>query len=733
MDASKNPALAGGAAPAEARQHFLDYWRIIRLRKAIILTVFFLVVATVSVVTNFLPSLYMSTVGMKVEKDTPDVAPFTAFGLPQQQFDPYFFNTEFEVLKSHRILDAVIVRTSLDKVYAKRLKLPEVTVQQAYEILSRNIDLKQRRNAAIIEISAYDQDKELARDIADAIAETYKSARGETRSKRFESGLTTLSNKVADLEFQVKVAQTNVDELRKSGKVSDLGPENPQYITLFTQTISRLEAARTQLRSEVAALEQTYEKVRARKGDDLRHFLAASNPTQELTALLGNLNQAKQKKVSLLTTLGEKHPDVQRVEKLLSEINDQIEKEVSGIRASMEARLDASKRAVDDLQKQIDEATEKSAKDLASSAPYGRAKRDMETLLRQKEAMQMELNQQVVNSQLVRDASVDIIDRALPGMRPVRPNKPLFIAIGAVAGLLLGFLLAFFIEYLDTSVKTIDDVEQALGAPVLGVIPQNVAPLIKGGLDSAHAEAYRVLRTNILFSRKDPDQRTLTVVSGGAGEGKSTTIFNLATVFAQQGSRVLIVDSDLRRPSLHKILGVANTTGLTNLLLRQKTFEEVVQTTPLDNLHFLPSGRLPSSSVGILSSPQMKEFIEETRRRYDYVFFDSPPIMGVSDASILASEMDMAVLVVQYRKYPQQMTVRAKQMVEKIGGPNCLLGVVLNNINISQDSYYYYYSGYYYDYYNKEGEEGGTAAASKDAKPEPNEPSKPESGIQTKY
>ena len=710
MDSSKTAAF-GGATQAESRQHFLDYWRIIRLRKAIILTVFFLVVATVSVVTNFLPSLYMSTVGMKVEKDTPDVAPFTAFGLPQAQFDPYFFNTEFEVLKSHRVLDAVIVRKALDKVYAKRLKLPEVTVQQAYEILYRNIELKQRRNAAIIEIIAYDQDKELARDIADAIADVYKSARSEKRTTRFESGLTTLSNKLADLEYQVKVAQTNVDELRASGKVSDLGPESPQYITLFAQTISRLEASRTQLRSEVAALEQTVEKVRGKKGDELRHFLAASNPTQELTALLGNLNQAKQRKVSLLTSLGDKHPDVVRVESLLSEINDQIEKEVAGIRASMEARLDASKRAVGDLQKQIEEATERSAKELAASAPYSRAKRDLETLQRQKEAMQMELNQQVVNSQLVRDASVDIIDRALPGMRPVRPNKPLFIAFGAVAGLMLGFLLAFFIEYLDTSVKTIDDVEQALGAPVLGVIPQNVGPLIKEGLDSAHAEAYRVLRTNILFSRKDPDQRTLTVVSGGAGEGKSTTIFNLATVFAQQGSRVLVVDSDLRRPSLHKTIGVSNVTGLTSYLLRQKSLDEVVQTTVLENLHFLPSGKLPSSSVGILSSGQMKEFIEEARRRYDYVFFDSPPIMGVSDASILAAEMDMAVLVVQYRKYPQQMTVRAKQMVEKIGGPNCLLGVVLNNINISQDSYYYYYSGYYYDYYNKGSETGGGDSA----------------------
>jgi polysaccharide biosynthesis transport protein len=189
------------------------------------------------------------------------------------------------------------------------------------------------------------------------------------------------------------------------------------------------------------------------------------------------------------------------------------------------------------------------------------------------------------------------------------------------------------------------------------------------------------------------------VVSGGAGEGKSTTIFNLASVFAQNGARVLLVDSDLRRPSLHKLLNVSNSIGLTNFLLKQNTLEEVIQTTSLPTLHFLPSGKLPSSSLGILNSTQMKEFIQRARERYDFVFFDSPPIMGVSDASVLASEVDIALLVIQYRKYPQVMTLRAKQMVEKVGGN--LLGVVLNNINISQDSYYYYYSGYYYDYYSK--------------------------------
>jgi capsular exopolysaccharide synthesis family protein len=173
---------------------------------------------------------------------------------------------------------------------------------------------------------------------------------------------------------------------------------------------------------------------------------------------------------------------------------------------------------------------------------------------------------------------------------------------------------------------------------------------------------------------------------------------------------VLLVDSDLRRPSLHKLLNVTNSIGLTNYLLKQNTIEEVVQTTSLPSLHFLPSGKLPSSSLGILNSSQMREFIRQAKERYDFVFFDSPPIMGVSDASILASEVDMALLVIQYRKYPQVMTIRAKQMVEKVGGN--LMGVVLNNINISQDSYYYYYSGYYYDYYSKHDDDGGTTGKS---------------------
>jgi len=203
-----------------------------------------------------------------------------------------------------------------------------------------------------------------------------------------------------------------------------------------------------------------------------------------------------------------------------------------------------------------------------------------------------------------------------------------------------------------------------------------------------------------MFSQKDPKLNTITIVSGGAGEGKSTTTFNLATIFAQNNQRVLVVDSDLRRPSLHKILKVSNSIGLTNYLLKQNTLEEVIQTTSLPTFDFMPSGKLPSSSMGVLSSVQMKELIQDVKRRYDWVFFDSPPIMGVSDASILASEVDMVLQVIQYRRYPQPMTIRAKQMIEKVGGN--LLGIVLNNISMASDESYYYYSGYYYDYYSKQ-------------------------------
>ena len=369
----------------------------------------------------------------------------------------------------------------------------------------------------------------------------------------------------------------------------------------------------------------------------------------------------------------------------------------------LDTRVISLSNSLVNLQQEVGRATTNDVTQANLTRPYFEAKRALEELQRFRQVLDAKIAFEKIDVELPKTLMVEVVDRAMPGLRPVRPNKPLNIALGIIIGLVVGVGLAFFIEYLDTSVKTIDDVERALQCPVLGVIPQNVGLLVDEGTESPHAEAYRVLRTNLLFSRKDDKLNTIAIVSAGAGEGKSTTVFNLAAVFAQSGQRTIIVDSDLRRPTLHKMLRVTNAIGLTNYLLRQNTLEEVIQTTSLPTLDFLSSGKLPSSSLGILSSTQMKDLIGELKQRYDFVFFDSPPIMGVSDASILASEVDMTIQVIQYRRYPQPMNIRAKQLIEKVGGN--LVGIVLNNINMSQDESYYYYSGYYHDYYYRSEEQ----------------------------
>ena len=294
-----------------------------------------------------------------------------------------------------------------------------------------------------------------------------------------------------------------------------------------------------------------------------------------------------------------------------------------------------------------------------------------------------------------------IWEKAEPSLYPAKPFVLRIMGGAMFIGLVFGVMLAFFIEYLDTSVKTLDDVERYLKAPVLAVIPKGISSLFKLQGDAPDAEAYRILRTNIEFNSKNPNAKTMTLVSGGPGEGKSTTLNNLAVTYAKGGYKVLIVDADMRRPSQHTFFGVDNEIGLSDVLTGQRALESCIIPAGIEGLDFLPSGMLPDDAVGILNSQGMIELIAAVRNKYDLIFFDSPPILGVSDASILASEVDMAIMVVQYRRFPRAMLQRVKGAVENVGGH--LLGIVLNNVQTKHDSGYQYYVQYY-DYYTPEAE-----------------------------
>jgi succinoglycan biosynthesis transport protein ExoP len=691
--------------PVETKLHFLDYWRIIRIRKTVILAVFLLVVITATLVTFILPESFSSSARIKIERDQSDIP--TLMGQSSMGiYDPYFIQTEFEVIQSEVVLGKVIEAMNLNQKWGKKYNGGQnFTTTETMGVLKRQIDLRPVRNTSLIEIRVFSENAEEASTLANNIATAYQEYRLEQRRKFGQEGIKSLEDRFREYEDKVRAQQNKVDDLRVTLKVPDaVVSENMPMMLLSAESLRHIEALRIESQAEYVKQRTLLDRLETLDPKDLTQTIPTIGVAdKQLDAYLESIALLQQKLVSLRKELGPEHTEVLKTIAQEADLKEKITARTTGILKGLQAKVESTAEGLAALSNAVAKAQDSDVEKANQSRPYFEAKRDLEELVRFRQILTTKIAMEKTDLQLPKNSMVEIVDRATPGLRPVRPNKPLNIALGIVIGLVVGVGLAFFIEYLDTSVKTIDDVERSLGSPVLGVIPQNVGILLHEGAESPHAEAYRVLRTNLLFSRKDDKLNTVAVVSAGAGEGKSTTVFNLAAVFAQSGQRVIVVDSDLRRPTLHKMLRVTNNIGLTNYLLKQNKLEEVIQTTSLPTLDFMASGKLPSSSLGILSSAQMRDLITELKQHYDFVFFDSPPVMGVSDASILASEVDMTVQVIQYRRYPQPMNIRAKQMIEKVGGN--LAGIVLNNINMSQDESYYYYSGYYHEYYSREEDE----------------------------
>ena len=701
----------------ETKLHFLDYWRIIRIRKAIIITVFLITAIVATAVTFLLPESYASTARIRIEPDTISDIRGVSGEVPYAAYDPYFIQTEFEIIQDRVVLGKVIETLNLNVEWGKKyfggetLKTPETM-----EFLKRRMSLMPVRNTKLIGITVYSEDKNEAARLANVIAETYRDYRLHLRRQLTLNGIKVLEDQFQSEGEQIQAVQTNVDNLRKELSVNDSDPNSMiPTPTLSQEQLRNYNAMRLEGETRYMKLDKQLTQLQALSPDKQRDVLPTLIPDPALSDLLNKLHEAQQSFVTLTNDYSPADLHIARLQSMIEELNRQIDARVAGIMASLENQVQSEKAALDALTASVETAKEKDQTDFTKGQPYWLEKRQLGNMIEFHRLLAAKIEAEKLDLEIPKTSIVEITGPAEPGDNPVKPNKTLNIVLGVVIGLIMGVGLAFFIEYLDTSVKTIDEVERAFQSPVLGVIPQNVGYLVDEGLESPHAEAYRVLRTNILFSRKDEKLNTIVVVSAGAGEGKSITVVNLATVFAQAGQRILVVDSDLRRPTLHKQLHVGNNIGLTNYLLKQNQLEEVIQTTSVPMLDFMASGKLPSTSMSILGSAQMKEMVAELKQRYDFIFFDSPPILGVSDASVLASEVDMVIQVIQYRRYPQPMSIRAKQLIEKVGGN--LIGILLNNINMSQDESYYYYTGYYHGnyYYTRNEDALETPAKGKDS------------------
>jgi succinoglycan biosynthesis transport protein ExoP len=696
-------AVTTNEAP-EIKLHFLDYWRVIRLRRSLILVVFLLCVMTSTLLTIWLPKQYSSMVQIEVNKDDPEVTVVGDGRSSMYSADPYFLTTQFKIIESYRILTNVIVKLHLDEKLAQQNGATRWTIDDTFDRLQHRISVEQTRMTSLIEISVRNQSPELAAQIANAVADSYKEFRLEQWKSSKGRGIGALELKLAETTNSLRSAESNLDAIRTNLDISDIFDQSVLSQDILSKTLEDWAHQRVLAKADFLEYSNIQFHLNALPTNQLASALNTAYAHQmdaELIELASRLQVAKARWVQAQHDYGVEMPNYQTAKKQLEDAQAAYENKIEGVMAGIRTRVNEDEGYLQLIQQEVDVITRNKNVEAQRNRPYYRAKADVEEIRRNFDDLERMANREIAESGMPNQNVVIVCNPARPEKTPVSPRSMVIIPLGVIVGLIVGLGLAFFIEYLDTSVKTIDDVERSLQAPVLGVIPQNVGVLLDEGPESPHAEAYRVLRTNLLFSRKNESWNTVSVLSGGAGEGKTTTLFNLATVFAQNGQRVLVVDSDLRRPTLHKTLHVSNTVGLTDFLLKQRTMDEVIQKTKLPTLDFLASGKLPSSSMSILGSAQMKETIQELKRRYEFIFFDSPPLLGVSDASILASEMDMVLQVVQYRRYPQPMTLRAKQMILKVGGN--LIGIVLNNINMSQDENYYYYSGYYeYQYKQKE-------------------------------
>ena len=710
--------LHSAAAAGESKLHFLDYWRVIRVRFGIVLLTFLLVLISTAVVTYLLPKKYAAKTTLELHMDVEYAnGAFTPDGVnkPAGQ-DPRYLQTQFEIIQSKDVMYPVIESQGLPQKWA--VEGQPLSREACFYRLRGMMTLKEIHGTELLELTITSTSPEEARDLVNAVAQNYQdvkratlSSRGTLTGQAMDKNITLNRQQVSDALSKLQQYRAEHKDIRDPNPDNRTTEEDPYQAEINAKQteVDTNEVITARLTSQLRQIEQL-------KGEELMRALSTlqiNDPT--IQTILPKYQDAVSSEALLLNSgLGPNHPKVKSLQAARDVYTKQLTDQVASIKNSEQIQLNIQLQTAAKVKQQLADLRAEQTKARADRTEYDLLKEDY----LKKKSILVDMEQagakQDVNEKMPIIPAI-IWNKAEVPTSPSSPKVVLNMAIGVLAGLLAGISLAFFIEYLDTSVKTMDDVESMLGVPVLAIIPKNIKLLHKQPPDVPDAEAYRILRTNIEFNRKSADANTISMVSGGPGEGKSTTLSNLAYTCAQGGYSVLIVDADLRRPTQHKIFEMNNSVGLTNYLTTNVALEDVILPTHVENLSIMPSGILPADAVGILNSQRMSDMIAELKTRYDIIFFDSPPILGVSDGAVLASEVDQSIIIVQHRRFPRAMLMRVKQAINNVGGT--VLGVVLNNVDLRHDPNYAYYTSYY-EYYavrTPAKESGGSAQVSEPA------------------
>ncbi|MBI3886307.1 MAG: polysaccharide biosynthesis tyrosine autokinase [Opitutae bacterium] len=679
-----------------------DFVSLLRLRKALVFLVLALVVLTTAGVTALLPKWYLSTAKIRVEKPESEVKLFQAQS--SSLYDPYFIQDQFEIIQSEKILFPVIHNLNLNAVLGKVINegatLPSAITYRY--MIDKMLRVESRRSTSLIEINVYALDAALGAAIANEVARVYSEDRIALATSDQREGLAQLRKELEKQELVVTAQRDRVEKLRKELDIAGVDL-NQRYSDMEIETLRQMQNSLIALRVDAIGRKTRWERFHGIPLEERRN-LVNSELIQDPN--IQNLLQAylvgDQNVTRLQGRLGANHPDLIGAIENRDKILQQLDNQLRGYETSLEMASKEADARVTELERQLGQAKVDqilSARD--RMRPFEEAASKLDDEQRLLTTLKLTLRQREIDFQVPKK-TIEILNHAEPARFASKPNWPLNLLFACVFGAILGIGAAVLVEYFDTSFRNVADVEGKLQLPVLGVIPFSREPAKAYDPSSPDSEPFRVLQTNLNLSVKTGHSTALVIFSAGPGEGKSTTVRQLALAMNAAGERVLIIDADVRRPTQHRLADAPRDPGLTDILLGRVAWPDALQRTP-GAPDFIPSGSAGPVTLSLLYVNKLRELVADVKSKYDRVLFDSPPIIGVSDSSVLASVADGTILLIQHRRNPESMVVRARQIID--GLKVQIIGVILNQVPTGTGEDYGYYTNNYSYYSHDAGAE----------------------------
>ena len=564
------------------------------------------------------------------------------------------------------------------------------------------IDVNPIRNSRLVDVSFEAKDPVFAAKIVNTLAAAYIDQNLETKLKAVQDAVRWLQTRIEEERKKVEKAEQALLKYKEQHDIVTDFSSDVEKVT--AQKLAQLNTQGVEAESRRVEAETRYQQASAMSSSPEMLDSVPEVLNNDLIRQIKSMEVDLYKRMSELSKkYGEQHPQMIAIESELKTLQKRKAQEITRVINSLrneykvaEAKEKSLKAALEKQKRESLDLNQKAIQYTVLSREAESAKQLYDLLIKRFREASL--------TEDMRTGNIRIIDRAEVPKAPVRPKKMFNILLALLLGLVAGTGLAFFFEYLDNTIKLPEDIQKYLRVTYLGPVPamaldgkpeSNEKPelVTLHSPKSTASEAFRGIRTSILFSSAEKQPQVLLISSAAPHEGKTSTALNLAITMAQAGSKVILPDCDMRKPSLHKIFKFSKSKGMSSILVGNSEIKDALASTRLPNLHLIPCGPIPLNPSEILGSPRMVKLLELLRKSYTQVIIDTPPITAVTDAVVIGRLVDGALVVVRAGATPREIVRNGLIQLKAVSSP--ILGVVLNGVDMDRDGYYYQYYYYY--------------------------------------